>query len=69
MKDLETSDPRAHAKNIRTEMQEIVDHLRRDIGKVDDPKAEALFETSAEVLQGVITAFTHFEEKSEEAWR
>jgi hypothetical protein len=69
MKDLQTSDPREHAQNIRSGMQEMVDHLRKDIGKVDEPQAKALFETSAEVIQGLITAFSHYEEKSEEAWK
>ena len=32
------------------------DHLRQDVSKVEDPRAEALFETTAEVLGGLITA-------------
>jgi len=35
----------------------LVDPLRQDISKVDDPKAKALFETSAEVLRGLAKAF------------
>lgn len=34
-----------------------------------DPKAEALFETSAEVLGGLIKAFTDFEQRDETAWK
>ncbi|HEX6385275.1 MAG TPA: hypothetical protein VF177_11445 [Anaerolineae bacterium] len=37
--------------------------------KVNDPKAEALFETAAEVLGGLKTAFEHYEQSSEEAWQ
>ena len=44
-------------------------HIREDVTKVSDPKAQALFETSAEVLGGLITAYEHFEQKSEPAWR
>lgn len=44
-------------------------HIRDDITKVDDPKAQALFETSAEVLNGLITAYEHFERRSEAAWK
>ena len=44
-------------------------HIREDITKVADPKAQALFETSAEVLGGLITAYEHFEQRSEAAWR
>ncbi|MGM1056511.1 MAG: hypothetical protein ACQEWG_11550 [Bacteroidota bacterium] len=69
MKDLETKDPKEHSRNIKGGLQEITDHIRRDIGKVDDPKAKALFETSAEVLQGLITAFSHYEEGKGEAWK
>lgn len=68
MKDLDTSDPKAHTQNFRSGLQEMVDHLRKDISKVDEPQAKALFETSAEVINGLITAFKHYEEKNEEAW-
>lgn len=44
-------------------------HLRGDINKIDEPKAQALFETAAEVINGLDTAFKHYEEKSEEAWK
>lgn len=69
MKDLETSDPKAHTENIKGELQKLADHLRKDIGRVDDPQAKALFETTAEVLLGLKTAFTHFDQGEEEAWR
>lgn len=69
MKEMSTSDPKIHSKNIRAELQEIIDHLRRDVNRVDDPKAMALFETSAEVLTGLQTAFLHYEKGEEEAWR
>ena len=69
MKELETSDAKEHSVNIRSELQVLIEHLRRDIGKVDDPRAKALFETSAEVLQGLATAFSHYEEGKEEAWK
>ena len=50
-------------------MREIVVHLREDVGKVTDPKAQALFETAAEVLTGLVKAFDDYENKSEAAWR
>lgn len=68
MEDLKTSDPKEHAENIRSELQKLTDHIRSDIQQVDDPQAKALFETSAEVLTGLITAYSHFKEKEEEAW-
>lgn len=69
MKELDTKDAKAHSKNIRSGLREMVDHLRRDIGIVDDPKAKALFETSAEVLIGLQKAFSDYEEGNEEAWK
>jgi hypothetical protein len=69
MNDHAENNPRYHAQKVETKLQALIDHLRDDIDKVDDPRAEALFETSAEVLQGLQTAFQHYAEKSEAAWR
>jgi len=44
-------------------------YLRSDLSKIDEPKAQALFETTAEVISGLDTAFKHYEEKSEKAWK
>jgi hypothetical protein len=50
-------------------LQEIIDHLRGDIGKVDEPQLKAMFETAAEVLIGLKKAFSDYEQKNESAWR
>ena len=68
METIASKDPRAHTANVRKEFRELIDHLREDIDKMDEPKAQALFETAAEVITGLDTAFKHFEEKSEKAW-
>ena len=47
---------------------ELVIHLREDVGRVEDPRTEALLETSAEVIEGLM-AFSNFEKHDEEAWR
>jgi len=47
----------------------MIQHLREDAEKVDDLKAQALFETAAEVIGGLDTAFKHYEGKTEEAWK
>jgi hypothetical protein len=44
-------------------------HAREDVRKVSDPKAQALFETAAEVLKGLVKAYDDFEQKQEEAWK
>jgi hypothetical protein len=66
---LSESDPRYHTQNVSRMMEDLINHLREDIDKVDDPQAKALFEVSSEVLQGLQRAFEHFETKSEKAWR
>jgi hypothetical protein len=66
---LETNDPKAHAANIERMLTEVIDHMRGDITRVEDPKAQVLFETSAEVLSGVRTAYQHFQNGSEKAMR
>jgi hypothetical protein len=47
------SDPRHHTDKIKGMLREAMEHAREDVGKVSDPKAQALFETSAEVLRGL----------------
>ena len=69
METIASKDPRAHAANVRKEFLELIDHLRGDLHKIDEPKAQALFETAAEVINGLDTAFKHYEEKNENAWK
>jgi hypothetical protein len=69
METIASKDPRVHTANVRKEFRVLIEHLRGDINKIDEPKAQALFETAAEVISGLETAFKHYEEKSEEAWK
>jgi len=69
METIASKDPRAHTANVRKEFGELIEHLRRDINKIDEPKARALFETTAEVISGLDAAFKHYEEKNEDAWK
>lgn len=62
-------DPHHHAQQMQRRLEEIRDHLREDIEKVDGPQLKAMFETSAEVLGGLAKAFHDYEEKNESAWR
>jgi hypothetical protein len=63
------SDPRHHTRKMKARLQEIIDHLRSDIDKVDEPRLKAMFETSAEVLGGLTKAFSDYERRYENAWR
>jgi ferric iron reductase protein FhuF len=61
--------PQHHTQKMKTRLQESVAHLREDIQKVDEPQLKAMLETSAEVLNGLIKAFSDYEKKNEAAWR
>jgi hypothetical protein len=67
--DVVESDPRHHTANVERMLSEGIDHLREDIKKFDEPKAQALFETAAEVLTGLRTAIEHYDRGSERGMR
>ena len=69
MKPSSKNSPTHHTQKIKGQMRQLIEHLRKDVGKVTEPKAQALFETSAEVLAGLVKAFDDYEKKSEKAWR
>ena len=62
-------DPRHHTQKMHKALKDIRDHLREDIERVDEPQLKAMFETSAEVLGGLMKAFTDYEKKNESAWK
>jgi hypothetical protein len=63
------SNPTHHTQKMKSEMNALIAHLREDVVKVDDPQFKAMFETSAEVIGGLIKAFSDYERKNEAAWR
>ena len=63
------SDPRYRSVRIGTMLGETMKHMREEVAQVSDPQAQAVFEISAEVLTGLITAYDQFEHRSEDAWR
>ena len=69
MEMIASKDPQAHTANVRKEFGKLIEHLRADINKIDEPKAQALFETAAEVISGLDTAFKHYQQKSENVWK
>jgi len=62
-------DPGAHVTKVNGMLDDLIRHLREDIGKFDEPKAQALFETSAEVLKGLQAAFSHYKQGNEPGMR
>jgi hypothetical protein len=63
------NDPRHHTIKLRAMLNDVVSHAREDISKINEPKAQALFETTAEVCTGLTTAFEHYEKQEEPAWQ
>ena len=69
MRNQQEKDPRHHTATIKAMLTEVIEHAREDVEKVSEPKAQALFETTVEVLQGLVTAYQHYESNSERAWQ
>jgi len=61
--------PKHHAQNMEQRLHIIINLFREDIGKVDEPRFRAMFETVAEVLGRLVKAFRDYQQKSEKAWR
>ena len=65
----ETNATTGRIVDIRVQLRQLADHMRESVHTVDDPRAEALLETSAEVLLGLKQAYVDFAEKMEPAWQ
>ncbi|MEH2375129.1 hypothetical protein [Nostoc sp.] len=63
------TNPHHHTAKIKDKLNDLITHLREDISKIEDPKAQALFETTSEVLKGLVNAYNDYEKHSEEAWK
>jgi hypothetical protein len=61
--------PKEHAQRIANMLQQAQQECRADIERIDDPKAQALFETIAEVLGGTMRALEHYQAGNEPAWQ
>jgi hypothetical protein len=64
-----TMTPQEHADHIAHMLMEAQRECRADIERVNDPKAQALFETVAEVLSGTTKALTDYSQHSEQVWQ
>jgi hypothetical protein len=62
------SNTNKYVEQIASDLDKLVVTLRQDIGKVEEPKARALFETTAEVLLGLKKAYQDYSDGNEEAW-
>lgn len=65
---VESTNPKVHSRNIQDELSGLIEQVRADIDQVEEPRFQALLETTAEVLIGLRTAFRDYNEKPEKAW-
>ena len=65
----ETREPQFHTERIEKMLEDVIQHCREDVGRVDCMQAKALFETTAEVLAGLKKAYEHYDSKSEPAFQ
>ena len=63
--EITTGDPRLHAASVKNMIAETIRHIRRDVGYLDDPCARSLFDTTAEVLQGLWNACDRYQRENE----
>lgn len=70
MQKIETNmTPGEHAQHIAHMLQQAQQECREDVKRINDPKAQALFETIAEVVGGLLKALEHYQTGSEPAWQ
>jgi hypothetical protein len=63
----EPHSPLHHTRKMSAQFSQLIDHLRRDVGVVDEPQFRAMCETAADVMGGLVTAFRRYEQKREAA--
>ncbi len=63
------TDSRQYATQLHDMLRDVRDRAGDDINMVSEGNAQALFETTAEVLQGLMKAYEDFEEGTELVWR
>jgi hypothetical protein len=64
-----TMTPQEHAQHIAHILLEAQRECRADIERVNDPKAQALFETVAEVVGGTVKALNDYTHQTEGVWQ
>ena len=63
------ANPLHHVETLKQMLADAASHARQDVTKISDPKAQALFETTAEVLLALCKACEDFARKNEPAWK
>jgi predicted esterase YcpF (UPF0227 family) len=63
------NDARHQTSKVNDMLDDVAQRARQDIAKVSDPRAQALLETTAEVVLGLRKAYDDFEEGTEAVWK
>lgn len=58
--------PRYHLVKMRGMLNAVIRHCREDMENIAEPKAQVLFETTAEVLNGLVNTYSRYEKELEE---
>jgi hypothetical protein len=66
---LTETDAELHVGQVKQMLEDVVAHLRENVEQLHEPKAQALFETAAEVLVGLKTACEHYQAGTEVGFR
>jgi hypothetical protein len=61
--------PEIHSSEIQNKLQDLIAHTRKEQEQVSEPRFQALLETTAEVLKGLKTAYSDYNEGTEKAWK
>jgi hypothetical protein len=64
-----TQTPQQQAHHIAQLIRSARQECKADVERTSDPKAQALFETLAEVLGGALKALEDFQRGTERAWQ
>jgi len=64
-----TSNSRSVLDQTAKSLDQLVNEVRNIIGQVQEPKAQALLETTAEVLLGLKKAYEDYKDGGETAWK
>ena len=55
--------------NVTQQLDALIQQVRNEIPNATEPKAQALFETTAEVLLGLKKAYSDYKGGGEQAWQ
>ena len=61
--------PIQHVLDIRQRILSVVQQARASVNEVGEPRAQALFETTAETLKGLAKAYEDYNAGAEDVWR